>query len=297
MTKLLGGVTLFCFIFIAVAPVLAQDNTELKQMHDADQAARMQQPINWDILNVQDSLRKIRAYQLLDSGKVNTGQDYYHAAMIFQHGAFGDTTSSAMAVKLMRKALEKDSSVNRWLLAAAIDRNLMYSGRPQIYGTQYTANMENPKMHLYTIDSTKVTDEERQYYFVDTMAEIRERERKMSLQPLDKLYNPAQPISEAIAAIKREHQKGKSSLYAIDERAINGFGYSLLKSQKTEDALAIFKLNTVLYPDGYNTWDSLGECLLQFNRKNEAIKAYEQSVKLNPKHKAGIETLKKLKAE
>ncbi len=112
---------------------------------------------------------------------------------------------------------------------------------------------------MYTIDSTKVPYEQRQYYFVGPMAEIRERERQMSLQALDKLYNPAHPINETIAAIKSEHQKGKSSLYAIDERAINSFGYSLLKSQKTQDMLAVFKLNTALYPDGYNAWDSLGE--------------------------------------
>jgi tetratricopeptide (TPR) repeat protein len=297
MIKLLGGVILFCLTFIIISPVLAQDNTELKQMHDADQAARMQQPIDWSVLVKQDSLRRVRTYQLLDSGKVTTGKDYYHAAMIFQHGVFGDTTSSAMAVKLMRKALEKDSSVNRWLLAAAIDRNLMYSGRPQIYGTQYTANMQNPKMHLYTIDSTQISDEERQYYHVGSVAEIREKERQMGLEPISKLYNANQPIANTIASIKSEHRKGKSSAYAVDEAAINSFGYSLLSANKNEDALAIFRLNTELYPDGYNTWDSLGECLLQLNRKEEAIKAYERSVQLNPASQSGIDALKKLKGK
>lgn len=297
MIKLLGAVIIFCLTFIMISPVRAQDNTELKQMHDADQAARMQQPIDWEMLNMKDSLRRIRTYQLLDSGKVTTGKDYYHAAMIFQHGRFGDTTSSAMAVKLMRKALAKDSSVNRWLLAAAIDRNLMYSGKPQIYGTQYTANMQNPKMHLYTMDSTQITDAERQYYNVGTMSEIREKERQMGLEPINKLYNAVKPISETITLIKLENKKGIQSSYAADEKAINSFGYYLLNEGKKEEALAIFKLNTELYPDGYNTWDSLGECLLLLHRKEEAIKAYEQSVKLNPGSQSGIKALKKLKAE
>jgi Tfp pilus assembly protein PilF len=43
-------------------------------------------------------------------------------------------------------------------------------------------------------------------------------------------------------------------------------------------------LNTELYPKGYNTFDSLGECLLLVGKKNEGIKAYKKSLELNPKN-------------
>ncbi len=271
-----------------------QNSTELKKMYEDDQSARMQQLINWKKLIPEDSLHRVRVYQLLDSGKIVTGTDYYHAAMIFQHGKFGDSTSSAMAEKLMYKALALDSSVNRWLLAAAIDRNLMYRGKPQIYGTQYTS-IGTGHMHLYTIDTTKITDKERVYYHVGTLQEIREKERLMNLKSIDSFYDSTQSIQSTIALIKTENNKGTSAIYAINEEMINSFGYKLMNAEKNEDALAVFQLNTELYPISFNTFDSLGECLLKLNRKKEAIAAYEKSVVLNPENTNGIEILKTLK--
>ena len=43
--------------------------------------------------------------------------------MIFQHGA--DSSAFGMAVKHMRKAIKKDTTLNKWLLTAAIDRDLL----------------------------------------------------------------------------------------------------------------------------------------------------------------------------
>ena len=36
---------------------------------------------------------------------------------------------------------------------------------------------------------------------------------------------------------------------------------------KYEDALKIFTLNTELYNNAFNTWDSLGECLIALGKK------------------------------
>jgi tetratricopeptide (TPR) repeat protein len=47
----------------------------------------------------------------------------------------------------------------------------------------------------------------------------------------------------------------------------------------------VFKLNTELYPNGFNTWDSYGECLLALGKKEEGIEAYRKSFELNPKNK------------
>ena len=40
-------------------------------------------------------------------------------------------------------AIELDSTKNKWLLAASIDRELMSRNKPQIYGTQYTKMRED----------------------------------------------------------------------------------------------------------------------------------------------------------
>ncbi len=99
------------------------DNEELKTLYEKDQSERTAANIDWKIVNKNDSLQQARVIELLDSGRVITGNDYYHTAMIFQHGL--DTFASGMAVKMMTKALELDTTVNKWLLAAAIDRDLI----------------------------------------------------------------------------------------------------------------------------------------------------------------------------
>jgi tetratricopeptide (TPR) repeat protein len=58
--------------------------------------------------------------------------------------------------------------------------------------------------------------------------------------------------------------------------------------------LKIFKLNTELYPDGFNTFDSYGECLLLLNKKEEAKIAYKKSLELNPKNNNASQKLKEL---
>lgn len=44
------------------------------------------------------------------------------------------------------------------------------------------------------------------------------------------------------------------------ERAINASGYAIRQSLGADKALKVFALNTELYPDSANAWDSLAEC-------------------------------------
>lgn len=60
---------------------------------------------------------------MIRGNQIKTATDHYNAAMIFQHG--GDTIASTIAIDQMRKAIELDSTMNKWLLAAVIDRDLM----------------------------------------------------------------------------------------------------------------------------------------------------------------------------
>jgi tetratricopeptide (TPR) repeat protein len=270
-------------IFCIVRPLIAQtDNQELATMYRNDQAARQKPNIDWETLSREDDAREKRVYELLASSKVITGRDHYHAAMIFQHGS--DTTASRMAVKMMRKAIELDSTINKWLLAAAIDRDLMRRNQPQIYGTQFIKMHDEKQWRRYKIDSTKVTDEERKAYGVETLAEQRAKERRMNMLRLYDFYSTEKSISKVIQQIKAEAEKGDRARYNVSEEGVNSFGYELMAEGKLNDALEIFQLNTQLYPQGYNTWDSLGECLMALNRKEESVKAYKKSLELNPKN-------------
>jgi len=258
------------------------DNAELKKMYDDDQGSRMVSNIDWVQLTKNDNIRENRVYEFIKEGKIVTGKDYYHSAMIFQHGK--DSVAYGMAVKQMKKAIELDPKINKWLLAAAIDRDLMSRNKPQIYGTQYVKKGENAKWERYKIDTTQVTAEERKHYNVETLAEQVIKERNMNLLTLSDLYAKTNSLDQIIKLLKTERKKGDQSLYNTSEAEINSFGYILMKSKKLNDALTIFSLNTKFYPTGFNTFDSLGECLFLLNKKDRGLKAYRKSLELNPKN-------------
>lgn len=270
-----------CLLFSSISAFSQiADNPELLKMYNEDQGSRLAGNIDWEVLSRQDSLREVRVNELIAEGKIRSGKDYYRSAMIFQHGY--DTIASGMAVKHMKMAIELDSTINKWLLAAAIDRDLMRRGKPQIYGTQYVKMGENTKWELYEIDTTQISDSERKYYGVESLAEQKIKERRMNLILVSTFYSKSNSIDKTIRFIKTEKKKGPKSEYNVTEEGINSFGYDLMNSNKTQEALKIFKLNTELYPNGYNTFDSYGECLMKLNRKDEGLKAYKRSLELNP---------------
>ena len=46
----------------------------------------------------------------------------------------------------------------------------------------------------------------------------------------------------------------------------------------------MFELNTRLFPDAFNTWDSLGEAQMKKGQKAKAISSFEKSLTLNPEN-------------
>ena len=81
------------------------------------------------------------------------------------------------------------------------------------------------------------------------------------------------------------------------EQDLNSLGYSYLGNEELEKALEVFKLNTILFPDSYNAYDSYGEALMKANKKEEAIEIYEKSIELNPGNQNGKEMLLKIKQQ
>jgi len=90
-------------------------------------------------------------------------------------------------------------------------------------------------------------------------------------------------------------EKKAEALNLHSETQLNNWGYSLLKQGKITEALAVFKLNTLLNTDSWNAFDSYGEALLKNGEKLEAIKMYEKSVELNPNSENGRKILQQLK--
>ena len=96
---------------------------------------------------------------------------------------------------------------------------------------------------------------------------------------LYELLDEKKSIDEIIEIIKKENTD--KPVYGISEDKINTLGYRLMSVEKFKEALKIFKLNTELYPNGFNTYDSYGDCLLKLGDTENAIKAYKKSLELN----------------
>jgi len=78
------------------------------------------------------------------------------------------------------------------------------------------------------------------------------------------------------------------------ERTINQLGYYYLRSGNISAAIEIFRLNTELFPDSYNVYDSYGESLMVNDQTELAIQNYRKSLELNPENKNAERVLKKL---
>jgi 3-oxoadipate enol-lactonase len=101
-------------------------------------------------------------------------------------------------------------------------------------------------------------------------------------------------VSDAVELFKNKRKEDPR--YApFSETRMNILGYELLQAGQTEDAIALFKLNVLAYPESANTYDSLGEAYMVNEDKDLAIQNYNRSLELNPDNQNAVEMLKKLK--
>jgi len=66
------------------------------------------------------------------------------------------------------------------------------------------------------------------------------------------------------------------------EADINNQGYQLLGENKVDEAIAIFRKNTVDHPQSWNVWDSLGEGLDKKGDKAGAVENYSKALSMAP---------------
>ena len=118
--------------YAEVEPV--SDNAEMSAMFEADQAAREGANIDWQTVMREDAARLRRTRELLDADALNTAEDYYNAAFIFQHGDEAEDYLLAHVLAVRSLALGKAKA--EWIAAASLDRYLQSIARDQIFGTQ-----------------------------------------------------------------------------------------------------------------------------------------------------------------
>jgi beta-lactamase regulating signal transducer with metallopeptidase domain len=93
--------------------------------------------------------------------------------------------------------------------------------------------------------------------------------------------------------LQKLEQSGESDIY-FKESEFNTLGYVFLFNDKVDYAILTFKNNVKMYPDSWNTYDSLGEGLLVAGKYEKSRKYYEKSIALNPENENGKKMLAKL---
>jgi hypothetical protein len=95
----------------------------------------------------------------------------------------------------------------------------------------------------------------------------------------------------------RDFRNNPQRKFINTEDRMNQFGYQLLEAKRIDDAIEVFKLNVEAYPQSANVYDSLGDAYQAAGKKEEAIKAYEKALSINPAYASSLENLRRLKGQ
>lgn len=164
-------------------------HSELHDLYQQDQGDRQvdnPDPEHWEGVNKRDQDRRQRVLELVAAGEPKVAADFFHAAMVLQHGEGPEDYK--MAHDLARRAAELDPNhrTAKWLSAAAWDRFLWHTDKPQIYGTQFSRKKEGP-WTIEPFDREAVTDEERKALNVPVLEDTLKRLEAMNKQLEDQL--------------------------------------------------------------------------------------------------------------
>jgi CubicO group peptidase (beta-lactamase class C family) len=77
----------------------------------------------------------------------------------------------------------------------------------------------------------------------------------------------------------------------------NILGYTLLEEKLYDMAIAVFTINTRMFPNIANTYDSLAEAYMLSGDKESAIKYYKKALEVDPNFESSKKMLKKLQEE
>ncbi|MXV15813.1 serine hydrolase domain-containing protein [Hufsiella ginkgonis] len=96
------------------------------------------------------------------------------------------------------------------------------------------------------------------------------------------------------AAAQLLTMRSDTAAYFLDEREMNRLGYALAGDGFSAEALEVMKVNTLLFPASFNTYDSYGDLLKRAGKKQEAILMFERSLALNPNYEGAKKALAEL---
>lgn len=171
-------VLLVMFLFSSL--VYAEKSLDLKLLYEADQSERTGNNIDFGKLFENDRKRRVEVTRIIKEQGLHTSSDYFHAAMIFQHGETIEDYKMAFSLAWMSTFLDPENKTAKWLTAATWDRIHTSKGLPQWYGTQFFKEAMDSPWVLEKVHESAVTDDERIELGVPTLEQSMEKVREMN---------------------------------------------------------------------------------------------------------------------
>jgi hypothetical protein len=183
---------LVCALALAAGVLPAQER-EIQRIFDADQKDRdfglnqLPSPEQIEKMNANDAARRKRVRELLDQGALTTGQDFRQAAFVFQHGWTPE--DYLLAHLLAMVGVSKGDKDSRWIAAATLDRWLRSIEKPQVFGTQFSANGAEQHWSQEPFDRALMPDALRKEFCVPSLSQ--QAEMLATLNKTGRLEPPA----------------------------------------------------------------------------------------------------------
>ena len=133
--------------------------------------------------------------------------------------------------------------------------------------------------------------------------QLDQREANQPAAPRASIQRPlhdAQKTGDGTAIVARLRQEiaGGLEITPEHENDLIQFGYwLLLTKERPQDALAVFALGPELFPNAWNTYDSLAEAYVVLGERDQAIRYFNKSLELNPENGNAVTELAKLGVE
>jgi hypothetical protein len=102
--------------------------------------------------------------------------------------------------------------------------------------------------------------------------------------------------SDAAAAERLVRAVAADSMFRFRsaEGEVNALGYELLNAGRHADAIAVFAINTRVFPRSANAWDSLGEAQVVAGRRDDGIASYRRALAIDPRFASALQALERL---
>jgi len=165
-----------CMVCLGV-PVNAKDRRALEELRIMVKADQVGRSSPGEMEPKADEARQQRVLALLANGQISEPEAKECAALILQHSSLRFCDGSLQAISLdnyllayllAKSAADHGRKSARPLAAACLDRFLVYSGKPQKYGTQYVLDPKTEKMVTAPVDPA-TSDEERAKWGVEPL--------------------------------------------------------------------------------------------------------------------------------